>query len=96
MPRLKLTGGAGDAINDRASDFWLFNASYIKLRNLQIGYTLPESLSTKAHISRARIFASGENLLTITKYPGLDPEIDNGLVNYPTMKQYAVGVNVTF
>ncbi|WP_025142498.1 SusC/RagA family TonB-linked outer membrane protein [Pedobacter jeongneungensis] len=92
-PRLKNTTDAQNAAV--ASDFYLYNASYLKLKNLQIGYTLPEKISKKAAMSRARIFLSGENLLTITNYPGLDPEIGAG-VSYPTMRQYSLGLNVTF
>ncbi|MCZ4245528.1 SusC/RagA family TonB-linked outer membrane protein [Pedobacter punctiformis] len=92
-PRLKNTTDAQNAAV--ASDFYLYNASYLKLKNLQIGYTLPEKISKKAAMSRARIFLSGENLFTITNYPGLDPEIGAG-VSYPTMRQYSLGLNVTF
>ncbi|MGA9648258.1 SusC/RagA family TonB-linked outer membrane protein [Pedobacter sp.] len=92
-PRLKNTTDAQNAAV--TSDFYLYNASYLKLKNLQIGYTIPEKISKKALISRARIYVSGENLWTITNYPGLDPEIGAG-VGYPTMRQYSVGLNVTF
>ncbi|MCX6337753.1 MAG: hypothetical protein NT153_10785, partial [Bacteroidetes bacterium] len=78
-----------------ASDRWLYNASWIKLKNLQIGYNIPEKITKKATISRARIFISGENLLMITKYPGVDPEEGAGIA-YPTMRQYALGINVNF
>jgi len=93
FPRLKNTNDQQNA--GVASDFYLYNASYLKLKNLQIGYTLPEKISKKAAMSRARFFLSGENLFTITNYPGLDPEIGAG-VSYPTMRQYSLGLNVTF
>lgn len=92
-PRLKNTTDAQNAAV--ASDFYLYNASYLKLKNLQIGYTLPEKISKKAAMSRVRIYASGENLFTITNYPGLDPEIGAGL-GYPTLRQYSLGLNITF
>lgn len=92
-PRLKNTSDAQNA--SVASDFYLYNASYLKLKNLQIGYTIPEKFSKKALISRARIYLSGENIWTITNYPGLDSEIGAG-IGYPTMRQYSVGLNVTF
>lgn len=91
-PRLKYNS---DAQNLAYNDFWLYNASYFKLKNLQIGYTIPAHISSKALISRARVYVSGENLLLITKYPGLDPEIGSS-VGYPTMRQFAAGVTVTF
>lgn len=78
-----------------ASNYWLYDASWIKLKNLQVGYNLPAALAKKVLLQKARIYFSGENLLMITKYPGLDPEIGSG-VSYPTMKQYAVGANLTF
>jgi hypothetical protein len=92
IPRLRSNDAQSRAV---ASDAYLYDGSYIKLRNLQVGYTIPQKLSKKALISRARVFFSGENLLMITNYPGLDPEIGAG-VSYPTMKQYSFGLNATF
>jgi len=92
LPRLKYIT---DNINGVASDFWLYDASYFRLKNLQIGYTVPQRMAKKAFVTNARIFLSGENLLTITSFPGLDPEIGAN-VGYPTMKQFAAGVNITF
>ncbi|MBE7172654.1 MAG: TonB-dependent receptor [Williamsia sp.] len=90
--RLKTTDPVNRAI---ASNFWLYNATWIKLKNLQVGYSLPAVWARRALLQRARIYFSGENLLLITKFPGLDPEIGSG-VSYPTMRQYAFGVNLTF
>jgi len=89
--RLKVADGQ----NTVASDWWLYDATWVKLRNLQLGYNLPASFAKKALIQRARVFFSGENLFMITPFPGLDPEMGTGFT-YPTMKQYAVGLNVTF
>ncbi|MEX6686993.1 TonB-dependent receptor [Danxiaibacter flavus] len=91
-PRLKNTS---DPINTIANDFYVYDASYIKLKNLQFGYTLPAALIRKAYMSNVRAYISAENLLIITSYPGMDPEIGAD-VNYPTMKQFAFGLNVTF
>lgn len=90
-PRLKTT----DPQNTRASDFYLYNASYLKLKSLQLGYTIPERLTKKALMSNVRIFIGGENLLTITDYPGIDPEV-GASISYPTMRQYTLGLNITF
>lgn len=90
-PRLKNS----DDINGTASTRWLYNAGFLKLRNLQLGYTIPTNLSRKAGIERARVFFSGENLLTITPYEFMDPEIGVGM-GYPTMRQIAFGLNVNF
>jgi len=91
-PRLKAADPQNRAV---ASDFWLYNAAWMKLKNLQLGYTLPTKWASKALLQKARVYFTGENLLMISKFPGLDAEIGAGL-GYPTMKQYAVGVNLTF
>ncbi len=90
--RLRVADGQNAAV---ASDWWLYDASWVKLRNLQLGYNISEKLAQKLSLQRARVFFSGENLLMFTKFPGLDPEIGAGF-NYPTMKQFALGINVTF
>jgi TonB-linked SusC/RagA family outer membrane protein len=92
FPRLK---NNTDPQNVVASDFWLYDAGYIKLKNLQIGYTIPQRIASKALLTRARIYVSAENLFMITNYPGQDPEV-GGNVAYPTMKQYALGVTLSF
>ena len=61
--------------NNRVSDVYAENGSYIRLRNVQIGYTLPTNLSNRLSITKLRLFVSAQNLFTITKYTGLDPEI---------------------
>jgi TonB-linked SusC/RagA family outer membrane protein len=79
------------------SDFWKHNVKYIKLRNLEFGYSLPESFLKKANIKRARVYFSGQNLLTLSNVKGVDPEINatSGLV-YPTTRIYNFGLNLTF
>lgn len=92
FPRLKYNG---DAINNTANETWLYNSSYIKLRNVQLGYTFPVSLTQKAGIRTARVFFTGENLFIITSYPGLDPEV-GAAIDYPSMRQFALGLNIGF
>ncbi len=92
-PRLRQKGS--DIQNDLSNTFYLFNASYIKLKNLQIGYTLPKTLINKLRMEKARIYVSGENLFVITDYPILDPEVGSGM-KYPTMRQMSLGINVSF
>ncbi len=90
--------------NIRPSDYFLEDASYLRLRNLQIGYTLPADMVSKASLSKARIYLSAYNLLTITNYSGFDPGISNsGLFTrgvdrgfYPLTKSFVVGVNLGF
>ncbi len=96
-----------DAIGSNIpSSVWVENGSFLRLKNLTIGYTLPGVLMQKASISKIRVYVSTQNLFTITNYSGLDPEIgiqngnatQNGVDNgtYPTSKFYTVGLNVTF
>uniref|UniRef100_F4CB91 TonB-dependent receptor plug n=1 Tax=Sphingobacterium sp. (strain 21) TaxID=743722 RepID=F4CB91_SPHS2 len=91
-PRLK---GVTDAQNGRTSNFYFYDASFVKLRNLQIGYTIPSNFANRFSISKLRVYLAGENLLTFTKFPGLDPEVGPDS-NYPTMRQYSLGINLTF
>lgn len=79
-----------------ANDQYLYDASYLKLKTLQIGYTLPKVWTDKVFINRLRVFASGENLLTFTSYPGVDPEQGAGLNLYPISRQLSLGVNIVF
>jgi hypothetical protein len=86
------------------SSYYVEDADYFRLRNLQIGYTLPVSISSKANLSKVRIYVQGTNLFTITKYTGLDPEVISNddrsagidIGAYPTVRQYLIGLNVTF
>lgn len=77
----------------------LENASFMRMKNLTVGYTFPVELTRKTGvISNARIYFVGRNLLTVTKYKGYDPEVDSNiqLGNYPNTKQYSFGVELTF
>lgn len=93
LPRLKW--GSSDNQTNIASDFWLYDASYLKLKNVQVGYSFSEGLVKKVGLSRLRVFVTGENVFMITNYPGLDPEVGINL-SYPTMKQFAAGLTATF
>lgn len=91
LPRL-----GGSSNNTQNSTFWLYSMRYLRLKNLQIGYSLPHWLTSKAHITEFRIYGSAENLLTMTPWPGLDPEIqDDPNGAYPLVKSFSIGVNVT-
>lgn len=90
--------------NNRLSDRYVEDGSYLRLRNVQIGYTLPSSLIKKMMLQNVRIYLSGQNLLTISSYSGIDPEvgqsaslsrgIDYGI--YPQSRVITGGINVTF
>nr|WP_294081585.1 TonB-dependent receptor [Proteiniphilum sp. UBA5384] len=79
------------------STFWKKNVKYIKLRNLEFGYTLPKSIVNKASISDLRIYFAGQNLFGFTNLNGVDPEIQetNGLA-YPTMRIMNLGLTLKF
>lgn len=72
IPRATLLDPAN---NKRASSFYVEDGSYLRLKNLTIGYSLPQNVLTKMKITNARFYASGQNLLTFTKYKGYDPEV---------------------
>lgn len=74
-PALFISGpGSGRALN---SDRFMYDASFLRLRTISLGYTLPQRMTSKLNISNARIFLSGQNLLLFTKFPGWDPEFVN-------------------
>lgn len=80
--------------NTRASDFWVQDKSFLRVKNIQLGYTIPKQISEKVSIDGLRVYGSLENYLTFTKYKGFDPEVSGA--NYPTMKQALIGISVTF
>lgn len=90
--------------NLKESDRFLESGNFIRLRQVQLGYTLPKSLLQPIYLERVRLYISGENLLTWTNYSGIDPEFsrDNvlnaGIDNliYPFTRSFTVGVQVTF
>jgi hypothetical protein len=83
--------------NYQASDLQAINAAYLRLKNLQIGYSLPASLLEKVSITRTRIYFSGFDLLEIHKVKGgWDPESNDTGFNYPFQRMYSFGIDVTF
>ena len=83
--------------NYQRSTFWLHNVRYMKLRNAQIGYTIPKTILSKIGFSDFRIYVAGTNLLTFTNIKGVDPETDNTAgLGYPTTRVINVGLNVKF
>lgn len=69
---------SGDNVNWQSSDLYISDGGYLRLKNIQVGYTLPENLTRKFFVSSLRLFMAAENLLTFTKYHGFDPEISSG------------------
>ncbi|MGO4290667.1 SusC/RagA family TonB-linked outer membrane protein [Chitinophaga sp. RAB17] len=86
--------------NSRPSTQFIYDASYVRLRNLTVSYDLPTAMLTKAKITRARIYASAQNVFTITKYIGFDPEAasNTGVVssNTPNPRAAVIGIDLSF
>ncbi|MCK4343638.1 MAG: TonB-dependent receptor [Bacteroidales bacterium] len=92
-----------DQGSQEPSSHFIQNASFLRLKNLQIGYTLPNSLMSRLGMSSLRIYLQGTNLFTLTEYDGLDPEVRTGGSNmgidagaWPTARQLMIGVNIGF
>ena len=106
------TGASMPSISNIATNikFWsstanLFDGSYFKIKQIQLGYTLPQSLLSKVHVSSLRVFASLDDFFTFTKYPGFDPEMaSTGAANgigfdkgsFPTSRKFVFGFNLSF
>jgi len=103
-----LPGIDGQASDEEASSYFVEDGSYLRLKNIVVGYTLPKSIIEKVGISKARFYIQGKNLLTFTKYTGLDPEVnlrsdeadanlslglDSGV--YPVNRSVIFGLNVS-
>jgi TonB-linked SusC/RagA family outer membrane protein len=85
--------------NYRASDLLVRDGAYCRLKNIQLGYTLPQSITRRVSIERLRVYVGAENLLTITGYKdGFDPEVGGGVDygNYPHSRVTTFGANITF
>jgi len=92
----------GKSENWVCSDMYIQDGSYLRLKNITLGYTLPHSITNKINISRLRIYARAENLFTWTKYWGFDPEIGSGSTSlgvdygvYPQARTYTIGFNIS-
>ena len=83
-----------DTRNTVASDFWMQDKSYLKVKNIQLGYTIPRNITQKLLVEKFHIYASIDNALTFTKYQGLDPEVSG--TKYPTLRMTTFGINLTF
>ncbi len=96
--------------NIRPSTRFLFDGSFVRLKNVQLGYTMPTAFSQRINIDRLRIYISGQNLITISNYIGMDPELTTSANDpgekdlasgidwgtYPSSITYTIGLNLTF
>src|SRR6185295_10145436 len=101
-----------DSYSGQISSYFVEDGSFFRFRNLVLGYTLPESMLSKPGLARARIYFQAQNLFTLTKYSGLDPDVttfdkDTGQQGgdlttgldkgrYPWSRQFIIGVNIEF
>ena len=92
----------GKSENWVCSDMYIQDGSYLRLKNITLGYTLPRNLTNKIRVSRLRVYARAENLFTWTKYWGFDPEIGSGSTSlgvdygvYPQARTYTLGFNIS-
>lgn len=94
--RLTMNYGSEQNGGSNYSTVFLYKTDYLRLKNITLGYTFPKKWMQKVQISDLRIFLSGENLMTITDYPGMDPELPDTMNYYALLKQYSVGFSVKF
>lgn len=95
-PRLEVVTNSGTP-NTVQSDFWVLNASYLRVKNVQLGYSMPSSFLSKLKIDRFRWYVSVENPLTVSNYrKGWDPEINSSGSYYPILSTYTFGCNIKF
>jgi TonB-linked SusC/RagA family outer membrane protein len=95
-PRLEILTNslAGNYVQ---SDFWALDASYLRVKNVQVGYVIPKKILQAARLERVRLYFSADNLHTFKKYrKGWDPEINTGGSYYPILATYAFGLNINF
>lgn len=87
-----------NSVNYMTSDRFLESGSYFRLKNVQIGYTLPKRLISRAGFENCRFYVQGSNIFTVTKYKGYDPEVSGGVDfgNYPQARTFLFGVNITY
>ena len=99
VPRL-----TNDATNNKLfSDFFVEDASFLRMQNIQVGYNFSPELLEKVGLAKLRLYTSINNLFTLTKYTGFDPTVNSGAIGagidygtYPSAMQFLLGLNVTF
>lgn len=86
-----------------SSDLYVHDASYLRLKNIELGYTLPQNITRRVFIEKLRIYVAAENLFTFTEYWGYDPEISSGGTSlgvdygvYPQARVWKIGFNLSF
>lgn len=88
----------------RFSDYFVEDGSYMRLKNIQLGYSLPQNVLDRVGLTKCRLYVSGQNILTVTDFDGVDPEVAGDEVlnfgfsgwTYPVLPTYLIGANITF
>ncbi|MFZ9503923.1 MAG: TonB-dependent receptor, partial [Cyclobacteriaceae bacterium] len=91
-------------VNYEPSSRYIYDGSFVRIRNITLGYTLPDKLIQRAKMKSARVYLRANNLLTLSKFTGYTPEIVNGnpilngidFATYPVPRIFSAGLNVTF
>ncbi len=94
--RLTLNYGSEQSGATVASTHFLYKLDYLRIKNVTLGYTLPSKWTRKIAMKNLRVYFSGENLFTFTKYPGMDPEFNSTTNYYAMLRQYTFGISVKF
>ncbi len=103
-PRALIKQTYGDDFNGRASTWWMRDAAFLRLKSVELGYTLPQAFAHKIGLEKLRIYVNGNNLFTMDKIKIFDPEISvnadnyqaNGLTAYPLQRMITTGINLSF
>ena len=95
-PRAFMKASQVDNRNSQSSTWWLRDASFVRLKSAELGYTIPKNVVQRIGIEKLRIYANGNNLFTIDKMKIFDPEMTDGIRGYPIQRTITFGANVTF
>ena len=82
--------------NTPVSTWWMRDGSFLRLKQVELGYTIPEKLTEKMHVANLRLYLSGTNLFCWSSFKMWDPEMGSSALNYPVQRTVNVGVNLTF
>ena len=94
--RLTLNYGSAQSGDGVRSTHFFYDLDYLRIKNITLGYTFPSKWMKKVHVQNLRLYFSGENLFTFTKFPGMDPEFNSTTNYYAMLKQYTFGVSIKF
>ena len=95
-PRAFMKASSVDNRNSQSSTWWLRDASFVRLKSLEIGYTFPKMLISPLGVEKLRLYVNGNNLFTIDSVGIFDPEMTNGIRGYSLQRSWTFGLNVTF